>query len=111
MNRSLPLIVVGCLVFAASMASAQTLRIYHIDVEQADAALVVMPNGRSLLIDSGNNKQGKRIEAVMAQAGVTKIDAFIDSHYHQDHYGSIDELVEDGIHVLESYDRGRRDLV
>ena len=103
-------LVVAC-VLTASTLSAQTLRIYHIDVEQADSALVVMPNGKSLLIDSGNNKQGKRIKAVMVQAGVTQIDAFVDSHYHQDHYGSIDELVDDGIHVLESYDRGRRDLV
>jgi hypothetical protein len=36
-------------------AGAQTLRIFHIDVEQGDAALVVMPNGKTLLIDSGKN--------------------------------------------------------
>lgn len=95
----------------AAAAPAQTLRIYHIDVEQADAHLIVMPNGKSLLIDSGNNRQGKRIRKVMAQAGVTQIDAFVASHYHADHYGSIDELVDDGVPVLESFDRGRRDLL
>jgi glyoxylase-like metal-dependent hydrolase (beta-lactamase superfamily II) len=33
------------------------------------------------------------------------------SHYHADHYGSIDDLVNDGIPILGSDDRGRRDLV
>jgi beta-lactamase superfamily II metal-dependent hydrolase len=85
---------------------AQTLRIYHIDVEQADAALLVMPNGKTLLIDSGKNNMGQRIRNAMQQAGVTQIDAFIDSHYHEDHYGGIDDLVDMGVPVLESYDRG-----
>lgn len=97
--------------FVPFVASAQTLRIYHIDVEQADSALIVMPNGKSLLIDSGNNGHGKRIKKVMDQAGVTQIDAFIASHYHADHFGGIDDLVEDGTLVLEAFDRGRRDLV
>src|SRR5215212_2730843 len=90
---------------------AQTLRIYHIDVEQADSALVVMPNGKTLLIDSGKNGMGKRIKAVMDTAGVTQIDAFVDSHYHEDHFGGIDDLKNLGVPILESYDRGRRDLV
>jgi competence protein ComEC len=105
-------LLVTLAIFFASDASAQTLRIFHIDVEQADAALLVMPNGKSLLIDSGNNGHGKRIKKVMDQAGVTQIDAFVASHYHADHFGGVHELVEDEeIPVLESYDRGRRDLV
>jgi competence protein ComEC len=95
----------------APLASAQTLRIYHIDVEQADAALVVMPNGKTLLIDSGKNGHGSRIKAVMALAGVTQIDAFVNSHYHEDHFGGIDDLVNMGISVLETYDRGKKEFV
>ena len=87
-------------------AEAQTLRIYQIDVEQADAALVVMPNGRTLLIDSGKNGHGPRIHHVMQQAGVTQIDAFVNSHYHEDHFGGIDDLVDMGVSVLKAYDRG-----
>ena len=63
-------IVVGVLLCAAPLA-AQTLRIYQIDVEQADAALFVMPNGKTLLIDAGKNGHGQRIRHVMATAGVT----------------------------------------
>ena len=94
------------LLFAAAPLSAQTLRVYQIDVEQADAALLVLPNGKTLLIDSGKNGHGARIRRVMQQAGVTQIDALVNSHYHEDHFGGIDDLVDAGVPVLESYDRG-----
>jgi beta-lactamase superfamily II metal-dependent hydrolase len=101
------LLVVGW----APLGSAQTLRIYHIDVEQADAALIIMPNGKTLLVDSGKNRQGSRIKAVMDLAGVTRIDAFVNSHYHEDHFGGIDDLVKMGVSVLETYDRGKKEFV
>jgi competence protein ComEC len=99
------------LAFWPAWLSAQTLRIYHIDVEQADSALIVMPNGKTLLIDSGKNGHGNRIKAVMDQAGVTRIDAFVNSHYHEDHFGGIDDLVEMGVEVLEAYDRGDKSFL
>ncbi len=105
-HRLPALLLSGLLLLDASPLFAQTLRIYHIDVEQADAALVVMPNGRTLLIDSGKNGHGERIRTVMQQAGVNQIDAFVASHYHEDHYGGIDDLVDLGVPVLESFDRG-----
>jgi len=43
--------------------------------------------------------------------GVTQIDAFLDSHYHEDHFGEIDDRKNLNVPILESYDRGRRDLV
>jgi len=52
------LAVIGALLVAPASVSAQTLRIYHIDVEQADSALVVMPNGKAQLIDGGKNGGG-----------------------------------------------------
>lgn len=104
---------VFCLVavLLARPALAQTLRIYTIDVEQADAALLVMPNGKTLLIDSGKNGHGRRVKAAMDRAGVTQIDAFVASHYHEDHYGGIDDLVNLGVPVLEAYDRGDKQFV
>ena len=35
------------------VADAQSLRIYHIDVDQGDATLIISPSGRTLLVDSG----------------------------------------------------------
>ncbi len=87
-------------------AAAQELRIYHIDVEQADATLLVSPAGHTLLVDSGKNGHGPRILAALQAAGATRIDHFVATHYHEDHYGGIDEVVSAGIPVGTAYDRG-----
>ena len=105
-NRSLVLVPFLVLLFVSVLSlSAQTLRIYHIDVDQGDATLLVAPNGNTLLVDSGRNRQGSRLKRAMDQAGVSRIDFFVDTHYHADHYGGIDDLVNLGIQVVESYDR------
>jgi len=87
-------------------ARAATLRIYHIDVEQADATLFIAPGGKALLVDSGKDGMGSRIKAVMEAAGLARVDYFVCTHYHEDHYGGIDELVALDTPVLETYDRG-----
>lgn len=76
------------------------LRIWHIDVEQADATLLVGPQGKSLLVDSGKNGHGPRIMATMDAADVEQIDFYVNTHYHEDHYGGIDDLVNSGVEVV-----------
>jgi competence protein ComEC len=91
---------------APAVSAAQALRIYHIDVEQAAATLIVSPGGHTLLVDSGKNGHGPRLRAALEAAGVTRIDHFVATHYHEDHYGGIDEVVRAGIPVGTAYDRG-----
>ena len=87
--------------------SGQQLEIYHIDVDQGDATLVVSPTGESLLIDAGDNGRGQTIRQVLAEAEVERIDHFVTTHYHSDHYGGIDELTSSpAIPILNAYDRG-----
>lgn len=95
-------------VSAATASNAQTLRIFHIDVDQGDSTLFVSPSGRSLLVDTGNTGQGPRIRAAMARAGVTQIDHLVTTHYHSDHYGAADELITDSpaTTVVNVHDRG-----
>ncbi len=54
-------------VLVAAPLGAQTLRIYHIDVEQGDSTLLVTPNGQTLLVDSGKNGHGTRIKQVTGE--------------------------------------------
>jgi competence protein ComEC len=49
---------------------------------------------------------GRRIKTVMDAAGVSTIDAFVDTHYHEDHFSGIDDPVDLHVPVLEAYDRG-----
>ena len=80
---------------AAQRAPSPALQIYVIDVEGGNATLVVSPSGESLLIDTGNPSNGRDADRVLAaakDAGLTRIDHLIITHYHGDHIGSLPEL-------------------
>jgi competence protein ComEC len=61
-----------------------------------------------MLVDSGKNGHGSRIKAIMDLAKVSQIDHLITTHYHEDHYGGIDELIAEpnNVQVINAYDRG-----
>lgn len=92
------------LLFAAPQSgSAQAkgsghLLIYSIDVEGGQSTLLVSPSGASLLVDTGwpgaDNRDANRIETAMKDAGITRIDHVLITHYHRDHVGGVPQLVE-----------------
>ncbi|MDR8389673.1 lamin tail domain-containing protein [Aliifodinibius sp. S!AR15-10] len=94
------------------VSAAQPLKIFHIDVEQGDATLFVSPNNKTLLVDSGKNGHGARINSILQELQIDTIDVFVNTHYHEDHYGGVDELVRDfNIHIRRTYDRGDKDFI
>jgi beta-lactamase superfamily II metal-dependent hydrolase len=78
----------------AAAAKGKTLDIYVADTEGGKAALFVSPTGQTLLIDSGNpgERDLTRILAMLSDAGVTKLDYLLSTHYHVDHIGGLQEL-------------------
>lgn len=110
-SRLLAALLAGWSALVPGGASAQTLRIFHIDVDQAHATLLVSPTGRTLLVDSGKNGHGRRILEALQRAGVSRIDHFVATHYHEDHYGGIDEVIRAGIPVSAAYDRGDKQFL
>jgi beta-lactamase superfamily II metal-dependent hydrolase len=90
--------------------TAKTLDIYVIDVEGGNAQLYVSPSGESVLIDSGNGGAGAardadRIMAAIKDAGLTRIDHLITTHYHGDHVGGLPELAT-RVSIQEFIDHG-----
>jgi len=57
------------------------------DVGQGDGAIVVAPDGGTVLFDNGVWQQCTRQMTYLQNLGITKIDYQIISHYHRDHYG------------------------
>ena len=86
-----------------------SLLIYTIDVEGGQATLFVAPGGGSLLVDTGwpgnNGRDAERIMAAMKDAGITKIDKVLITHFHTDHVGGVPELVK-RVKVGEFLDHG-----
>lgn len=84
-----------------------TLKIYHIDVGQGDATLILSPTGKSLLIDGGRPGQGTAtIVPLLASLGISKLDYMVASHYDGDHIGGLDEVVDSTAQPVIAYDRG-----
>jgi beta-lactamase superfamily II metal-dependent hydrolase len=85
------------------------LLICSIDVEGGQSTLLVSPSGGSLLVDTGwpdnNGRDADRIQAVMRNAGITRIDHLLITHYHTDHVGGVPELVK-RVPVGEFLDHG-----
>jgi len=89
--------------------SPKHLLIYAIDVEGGQATLLVAPSGASLLVDTGwpdaNGRDADRIQAAMRDAGITRIDHLLITHFHTDHVGGVPELVK-RIPIGEFLDHG-----
>ena len=90
-------IVLATSFLSAQGRSAKSLNIYVVDVEGGNATLFVSPTGESLLIDTGNAGAGAvrdatRIMEAARDAGLSKIDYLIITHWHGDHYGGLSEL-------------------
>jgi beta-lactamase superfamily II metal-dependent hydrolase len=85
-------LVCASLLTATFVVSGRDLKVYFVDVEGGQATLVVAPSGESLLIDAGyagfNNRDADRITEVARDAGVTKLDYLVITHYHADHAGA-----------------------
>jgi beta-lactamase superfamily II metal-dependent hydrolase len=90
------------LLAGSAMAKDDALQMVSIDVEGGGGTLFVTPDGKSLLIDTGNPEASKvtgdhpsseRIAREAAALGVKKIDYLITTHYHVDHIGGLEGLL------------------
>lgn len=92
---------------AQRATSPRTLTIYVIDVEGGNATLFVAPSGESVLIDTGNPgaRDAGRIMEAVKDAGLSRIDNLLITHWHGDHYGGTTDLAKQ-VAIGAYYDHG-----
>ncbi len=88
-------LAVGFVLSSHAAQKDRTLDIYWIDVEGGGGTLIVTPEGESVLIDSGNpgvRDSGRIHKTATTVAGLKKIDHYVTTHFHIDHFGGAAEL-------------------
>lgn len=68
------------------------LRIHYLDVGQADATLIEN-NGKYMLIDAGNNEDGKLLVNYFKSLGIESFEYVVATHAHEDHIGGMDDIL------------------
>jgi len=69
------------------------LQVHFIDVGQADSTLLI-DSGKTMLIDAGNNADGRLVVRYLQNLGIDHIDILVGTHPHEDHIGGLDDVIE-----------------
>src|SRR5687767_12012334 len=108
----------GILLLLPSLAIAQAngqLQIHQLNIGQGDAALIISPLGETMLIDTGPTTASSCASATgiitqLMNIGLTRLDYHVASHYHADHIGCSDLVVNRWPVQIAAYDRGTTQL-
>ncbi len=89
------------------------LKIVVLNVGQADAILLLAPNGDVVLIDSGKTKSaGNQVADFLGSptlngiGNLRTIDLLYTTHYDKDHIGGLPRIVERGVRIRKAFDQG-----
>lgn len=97
------LLVVASSVFGQANGK---LQIHFMDVGQGDGAVLISPLGEVVLFDDGVKNSCHLPLSYLDQLGVTKVDYHIASHYHDDHIGCAQEILQLFPLQKDAIDRG-----
>ncbi len=104
------LLVVSLAVPALAVTGNGRLQVIHLDVGQGDGAVIISPLGEVAMIDDGPGgnvpAMGQTVPQQLQAMGITTIKHHFASHYHSDHIGGIDDVVNAGITIQNGWDRG-----
>jgi competence protein ComEC len=79
---------------APAVTPGKPLTVYFFDVGQGDAALIVSPTGKTVLIDGGPPEARETLTRRLRQLVRAPLDLIILSHPHLDHLGSMRDAIQ-----------------
>jgi len=63
------------------------------DVRTGDASVIISPSGEAMIIDAGHTNTGGATLNVLANYSITQLKYTVVTHYHEDHLGGMDEVI------------------
>ncbi|MFA5576579.1 MAG: ComEC/Rec2 family competence protein [Tissierellaceae bacterium] len=74
-------------------SSGGFLEVHFLDVGQADS-IFIKKGSEAMLIDAGNNKDGKFVVDYIRKQGIENLKYVIGTHPHADHIGGLDDVID-----------------
>lgn len=99
----IPFIPLVIYMFSA-LSEKDKLSVTYLDVGQGDSSVIELPDGRTMLADTGIT--GREPASFLKYGGRQRIDILVVSHAHPDHTGGLEYLAE-RFDVQEIWDNGR----
>ncbi len=94
---------------AHAQAQERMMKIFFIEVQGGSSNLIILPNGKTLLIDGGRKLiGGDIIVKLLQEQNITKVDTIVGTHLHGDHVGGLIPIIEN-FTVGEILDPGFKD--
>jgi competence protein ComEC len=87
-----------------SIFERKELTITYLDVGQGDSSVVELPDGKTIVIDTGRG--GRETASFLRYKGKEVVDAIVLSHAHPDHTDGLDYILK-RFEVKELWDNGR----
>ena len=70
------------------------LKVFFVDVGQGDCTVIITPEGKNIIIDGGEDFEGKIVYPYLLDRGITNINYMIISHFDSDHIGGLFSVLE-----------------
>ncbi len=85
--------------------SKNDLAVHFIDVGQGDSMLIILPDGKNVVLDTGSPSAGPYIVKYLQDHGIKQINHLISTHPHDDHIGGIFSIASE-FEIDNFYDNG-----
>ena len=79
---------------AIDNSTSTNIELHFLDVGQGDSTLVILPNGKTMLIDAGTSEHGSTVVNYLKTLKISKIDYLVMTHPDADHIGGMSKVID-----------------